>query len=163
MVVGAFVLAVVVCLVAYALPDTPVTRPLGRPVASLFGVTGLEQGWGLFAPNPRRQQIGLSARVEFADGSATVWHLPRGDDALDAARAYRWRKWMEHVVAAPDEELSRRTARYLARTLASAARRPVRVTVTRRWTAMPDFGITARRPWTARQTVVALEARSWRG
>jgi hypothetical protein len=70
--IGAFVLAVVVCLVANALPDTPVTRPLGRPVASLFRVTGLGQGWGVFAPNPRRLQIDLSARVEFADGSAIV-------------------------------------------------------------------------------------------
>jgi hypothetical protein len=53
LVISAFVLVVVVCLVANALPDTVVTRPLGRPVASLFGVTGLDQGWGLFAPAGR--------------------------------------------------------------------------------------------------------------
>jgi hypothetical protein len=149
-VVGAFVLVVLISLFANALPDTRVTRPLGRPVASLFGVTGLDQGWGLFAPNPRRQQIGLSGRVEFSDGSATVWRVPRD---------YRWRKWLEHVVAAPDAGLSRRTGRYLARTLASHSRRPVRVIVTRRWAAMPAFGSTTRPPWSTRQTVVALEAR----
>jgi hypothetical protein len=155
MAIGAFVLAVVVCLVANALPDTPVTRPLGRPVASLFRVTGLGQGWGVFAPNPRRLQIDLSARVEFADGSAIVWRVPHGGEARD----YRWRKWMEHVVVAPDAGLSQRTGRYLAGTLASGMSRPVRVIVTRRWTAMPAFGTATRRPWISRQTVVTPGAR----
>ncbi len=159
LVIGSFVLVVVICLLANALPDTPVTRPLGRPVASLFGVTGLDQGWRLFAPNPRREQIDLSARVEFSDGSATVWRVPRGRDALGGLRDYRWRKWLEHVVVTPDAALSRRTGRYLARTLASDARRPVRVIVTRRWAAMPAFGTTTRLRWITRQTLVALEAR----
>src|SRR5690349_17596288 len=103
LVISAFVLVVVVCLVANAIPDT---------VASLFGVTGLDQGWGLFAPNPRRQQIDISARVEFADGSSAVWRIPRGGPVIAASEDYRWRKWMEYVVFARNPEVARRGGRY---------------------------------------------------
>jgi hypothetical protein len=155
LVISAFVLVVVVCLVANAIPDTVATRPLGRPVASLFGVTGLDQGWGLFAPNPRRQQIDVSARVEFADGSAAVWRIPRGGPVIAASRDYRWRKWMEHVVFARSPEVARRGGRYAARAVADG-RRPVRVVVTRRSRLLPKFGKTTGGPWVVKRTVVGL-------
>src|SRR3954467_14504561 len=147
LVISAFLLVVVICLVANAWPDTAVTRPLGRPTQALFGFTGLDQGWGLFAPNPRRQQIDVSARVEFADGSTRVWRLPHDDAVVGTKRDYRWRKYMEFIVFVPGDALPGALARYAARAVSSPGQRPVRVVVTRRSQLLPSFGTTRGGPW----------------
>ena len=54
--------------------------------------TGLDQNWGVFAPNPRRQGIELEARIVFADGTRAVWTHPKGDPVIHAYRTVRWRK-----------------------------------------------------------------------
>ena len=41
--------------------------------------TGLDQNWGVFSPDPRRQSLDLVGRVRYADGGRETLRVPRGD------------------------------------------------------------------------------------
>jgi len=52
-VLSALILVLLISLVAYAIPDSAPKRALLRPGLPLLSATGLGQGWGMFAPEPR--------------------------------------------------------------------------------------------------------------
>src|SRR5438094_1905989 len=65
---AAFVI-VLASLVVVNLPESQLHRDLVRPARAIAIGTTLEQSWGVYAPDPRRQVIELEARLRFADGT----------------------------------------------------------------------------------------------
>lgn len=101
--------------------------------APIMYALGLDQNWDVFAP-PRMQVIGLEARIKYADGTRSVWRPPTSTGALFGAyRDYRWGKFVEYAIADANSSLWQPFAAWIARQHTSPGRRPVSVTLTRRF------------------------------
>ena len=101
---------------------------------------GLDQNWGVFAPNPPRDLVVLQVRIAYRDGSQRTWLLPRGDRVLDPYWDYRWRKYAEWVPDDNRKALWEPTARWVARQEQAEGRRPVTVTLARKVTRLNPPG-----------------------
>jgi hypothetical protein len=145
-VLGAFIIVLLISLVAYATPDSAPKRALLRPGLPLLSATGLGQGWGMFAPEPRQQQIDLRLSVRDADGRLSTWRIPARGALLGASSDYRWRKWLEWQFM-PGADAVSPTVDYVVRRQRAAGRHPVRVTVVRRLAQLPPPGDDAPPRW----------------
>jgi hypothetical protein len=105
---------VLACVVAATLPLFGVRQALVRPLRPAVELTALDQSWGMFAPNPRTNQLSLRVVLHYPDGSTSTWTPPMGGPWISPASDYRWGKWMENTAAAFDP-LARQTAMYAAR------------------------------------------------
>jgi len=143
------VLIVVASLVIVNLPESQLRRDVVRPARAIAIGTSLEQSWGVFAPDPRRQVIELEARLRFADGTTRVWHPPSSGRSWGAYRTYRWRKWVENARSDDNKSLWEPTALFAARQFAHAGRFPVTVSLVRRWydLAPPGAVHAGHAPW----------------
>lgn len=96
------VIVVIVVSALYAeMPDSAIKshlRPLVRPVA---GVAGLDQYWGVFAPNPPRITDTIVVEVTTTGGQLRRWTVPDGDPVLGHYSSYHWQKLKENVVRDP--------------------------------------------------------------
>lgn len=84
---------VIACLLGLILIDAlPIIPPQVRGVfASIVGRMGIWQNhWQLFAPEPMSKNYRFSARLKFADGSATEWHAP------DWREQSRWQRFLNY-------------------------------------------------------------------
>jgi hypothetical protein len=130
--ISGFLLITLVVVVALNLPVSELTRRLMPLANSYSSITGLEQGWGVFAPDPRRQILEWYARIEFSDGSVDIWRPP-DDPPMGSFGVHRWRKLMELYLMGYVPGWSREsTARYVARQVATEGREPSRVTFVKR-------------------------------
>ena len=131
--ISAFVLATLISLVLWNLPESNLKHTALTVVRPYVTALGIDQNWGVFAPDPRRQSLELVARVNYADGTEEVLELPRGDDFVGAYWDYRWLKWMEWATSDAHQDLWDPAARWFARMAAERGRTPTRVTLVRRW------------------------------
>jgi hypothetical protein len=122
----------IVTLITLLTANLPASYLQGKLLSAdhwyLYG-TGLDQGWGVFAPDPRRQTVGISAVVTFADGSQATWRPKRRDPVVGAYIDYRWIKWEEFAASIANSNLWQPVAVFAARRLATPTRRPVSVTL----------------------------------
>ena len=131
--ISVFAVATVVALAFWNLPDSEIKRKALKVVRPYVTALGLEQNWGVFAPDPRRETVELFARVEYADGSERTLKVPRGDPFIGEYWDYRWRKWYEWARSDDYQHLWDPAARWFARVAADEGGTPVRVTLVRRW------------------------------
>ncbi len=125
--ISLFILGTVVVLLTANLPSSWLgTELLKADHPYLYGV-GMDQNWGVFAPDPRQQTVDLHALVTFPDGSNETWQVPRRNPVVGEYLDYRWLKWAEYAVEPGESQLLRPAALYIARRLASPGHRPVRV------------------------------------
>src|SRR5689334_4127574 len=104
-----------------------VTRPYTSAV-------GIDQNWGVFAPDPRPQTIGMRARIFYADGTTEWWNPPESNPVTGEYVDYRWRKWLEYIVnPGYRTTLFEPLAAWLARTHSDAHHVPVRIAFVSRW------------------------------
>lgn len=96
--IGVVIVAILLAQAAMHLPSrSALADEVGPSANYLVRLLGVEQQWGVFAPDPRSTSIKIEGRVTFADGSTAVWHLPQGARIGANLRYYRWRKWLERV------------------------------------------------------------------
>jgi hypothetical protein len=132
------------CVVSIVVSNLPQSEPRNRileTVRPFVNITGLEQNWEVFAPPRPIAYAGLDAEVRFDDGSIAYREIPLGGPLLGAYSDYRWRKFLEYQ--ANDEyvdRIARDYAGWVARELATPTRRPVRVTLIRRWRTITPPG-----------------------
>jgi hypothetical protein len=106
---------------------------------------GLDQYWGVFAPDPRRHSIEFEARIEYRDGSSEIWRPPDRDPVIGAYWDYRWRKYAENAVLDQSNlTLWDPTAAWIARE--HRERDPVRVLLFRRIAKLTPPGKDADEP-----------------
>jgi len=155
-VISIFLLVTLVTLVTANLPDSRLQEVLlKRNHYYLYGVA-LDQAWGVFAPDPRRQTIDVSADVRFADGSHATWHVPRRDPVIGEYTDYRWLQWAEYGSSQVHQELWKPVALYVARQYASPTRRPVEVALSNRWHDLAPPGQIPDHPFVHEQTYFRL-------
>ena len=128
--ISVVIVLILACVVASTLPLFGVRRALVEPLRPAVELTALDQSWGMFAPNPRTNQISLEVVLRYRDGSTWTWTPPIGGPWISPASDYRWGKWMENTAAAFDP-LARQTALYVARVAPRAGATHADVTVRR--------------------------------
>ena len=136
--VGQAAISVGIVLVLFAvlvtnLPSTSASRKrLIGTTQPILNVIGLDQNWGVFAPDPRRESLQLRARISYPDGGTEIWEPPDRDPVIGTYSDYRWRKLMENVLGEDGEGLlSRRLAVWVARTQRKRRALPSSVTLLR--------------------------------
>ena len=146
--ISAFLVVTVLALVAWNLPASELRRQALRPLAPYVRATGLDQNWGVFAPDPRRQTLDFYARITYADGTTGTWRPPSGNALIGAYRDYRWRKWYEWTTNDSYRHLWDPAAAFVARRERAAGREPVRVELVRRTSDLAAPGYKPRSgPW----------------
>lgn len=146
--ISLLVVAIVAVVLVWNLPSSDLRNRLMPAVRPVADVTGLDQNWKVFAPNPRRITLALEAVVVYPDGEQVVWRPPDDVEPLFTPyRVYRWRKWVEH--ARSDDNRARLwlpTARWVAREHAEPGRFPEVVHLVRRWYDLTPPGRPAGEP-----------------
>jgi hypothetical protein len=127
-------------LLATNLPGSELRHQLERLVAPVRDGVGLDQAWGVFAPNPRRETLRLEAELEYPDGAVGIWHPGDGDRFVSVYRDYHWRKWQEWAHGDANKLLWVSVSRWLARSYTRHGKHPVRVTLVRYWRDLPAPG-----------------------
>lgn len=136
MAISAFVIFTVFGLVIWNIPGGLLQQrllPVARPY---FQAAGLDQGWGVFAPDPRRTTNDFFALLDYPDGTQTVWRWPLGNPEVATYRTYRWQKWSEHVTL-DVKSLAAPAATWLATSQIHNGQHPVQVTLIQRWADTP--------------------------
>jgi hypothetical protein len=148
--ISVFIAVSLAFVVAANLPHSRLRHDVLVPGQPYLNALGLDQNWDVFAPDPRRQVIDLVSRVTFSDGSVATWRLPYRGALVGAYSDYRWRKWLENSIADANRGLWRPFALWTARRAAAGGKRPVRVTLVRRfYNVLPPGTSPDRGPWKA--------------
>lgn len=116
-------------------------RDQARPATDNYiHYLGLWQSWSMFAPDPLRINMHLSATVTYRDGSQREWSFPRMP-ALDLVQRYqqeRYRKFQEYARLDAYGYMWPGMARYIAQTADDqTGNPPVRVQLQRNWWVIP--------------------------
>jgi hypothetical protein len=134
---GLVVLILLIGVVAN-LPASPIRTKARGLVGTLGAMTGLSQGWGVFAPDPPRQSEDSRVVVTLTDGSEIVWRVPRGDPVITHYGAERWRILVDKLPG--DNRLCRDLARWVARTVPPSGEHAARVRIVRTVSTIPPPG-----------------------
>lgn len=155
-VLSLWVTGIVIAIIAGNLGDVGLQAALKAATQPIRTITGLNQNWNVFSPNPRNYSFYIDGEVDFADGTSTTYASPRS--ALGAYADYRWHKFQETM--RPDvggERLWPDYAAYLADRARAEGREPVRVTLIYRHSAtLPPGPGPQREPWTE-ETLFVLD------
>ncbi len=97
-ILSCLIVTTLVAIVAINLPESELRRQLLRPGQPFLNAIGVDQNWSLFAPDPRRVVIDVSATIVFDDGKTVQWSFPHEGALIGTYRDYRWRKWGENLI-----------------------------------------------------------------
>jgi hypothetical protein len=147
---------VLVGIVVFNLPESKLKAKVSTATRPVVNALGLNQNWNVFAPDPRRQSIGLEARVTMSDGSQRIWRPYRGGDLVGSYRDYRWGKWVENVRLDRNRKLWPAVASWVARNEGSGVRRVVLI---RHWREVEPPGASSSE---GPQMSYAFYTRTWR-
>lgn len=92
--VSALILAILTISILSAVPGSVIKDSASPVLVPIARLAGLDQGWGMFAPNPPKANSQLEVHVIMSDGTDRVWQ-PFDDPAL---RVMQWRKFKEEIV-----------------------------------------------------------------
>ena len=91
-----FLVVTVAAVLVQNMPDSVIKTGLMVPARPYLNLTGLDQNWSIFSPNPRQQTVYVLARVEHSDGSVAVHPVPTGIGPSEYW-GYRWQKYEESL------------------------------------------------------------------
>jgi hypothetical protein len=147
LVIGTFLALLVGALLVINAPNSVTKRGLMTVVAPALSALSMEQGWGVFSPNPRGFSLELEAHVLDADGTTQVVPFTYGR-GLSEYRDYRWQRWADRMANGPDNiPMWDPYCQWLAGQERDAGRHPVRIAlVNRRLDTLPPGPGPARKP-----------------
>jgi hypothetical protein len=154
-VIGVLAAFTVAAMVITNAPQSELKSKLIGTTQPYLNFTGLDQNWGVFAPEPRKQGLELRASLRRANGTGGSWTPPSGGALIGAYWDYRWRKLLEFATdAGYSRTFWRPLAAYVARDATSRGGSPVvHVTLIKRTQAIRPPGQPGPRlsPWTDTQ------------
>jgi hypothetical protein len=131
-VITIFIVVTLGAVLVQNMPDSAIKTELMVAARPYLGLTGLEQGWSIFSPNPRRETVYVLARVERGDGSVALRPIPTGIGASEYW-GYRWQKYGESLSDPGEGRLLWRSyAEWVVSQDQNEGGHPVRVTLLRR-------------------------------
>lgn len=114
LVISACIVLFLLCEIGTNLPSSAVQRAEDATANRMIRIMGVEQEWGVFAPDPRPTSLQLEARITFVNGTTATWRLPEGSPLGENLRYYRWRKWLERARSDNYTDIWDPTARWIA-------------------------------------------------
>lgn len=126
-----FVVVTVGALLAQNMPDSTIKEGLVTVARPYLNVTGLDQSWSIFSPNPRAGSVYILARIERVDGSVSLRPMPASTGPASYWE-YRWRKYGERLSGSSGRELRRSYAEWVVGQDRREGGEPVQVTLVRR-------------------------------
>lgn len=132
--ISIFILINIMGMVKHQLPkNSKFITTAYKPVDAYLSFFSVYQDWMMFAPNPNRHNVYLTAEVEFMDGSKTNYSFPQGE---------RFRKITVEGIRADDKSfLWRDTAKFVLRKIKNEnyTKIPLKVHLYRHWEIIPDM------------------------
>jgi hypothetical protein len=135
-VLSCLILAYIWIVVCQLTPAFPFKKALYAPFRMSVDALGLWQNFGVFVPDPRKNNAFIDALVTFDDGSVAVWEYPRMETLNVVAKSQkeRYRKYgYDHVYYDSERMLWPDLARYVARQYSASKHAPVEVVLRRHW------------------------------
>jgi hypothetical protein len=127
-----FVVVTVGAVLVQNMPDSVLKGGLMAATRPYLNLTGLDQTWSIFSPNPRQETAYILARVERVDGSVAFRPIPTGVGPSEYW-GYRWQKYGESLTEqGGGRALWRPYAEWVVAEDRSEGNEPVRVTLLRR-------------------------------
>lgn len=131
-VISVFLAVTVAAILVQNMPDSAIRSGLLTAAQPYLNVTGLDQSWSIFSPNPRQKTVYVLARVQHADGSVAFQGIPTGTGP-SAYWGYRWQKYEESLSdPVAGRGLWRPYAEWVVDQDQQQGGHPVRVTLVRR-------------------------------
>lgn len=140
-IISGIILFVLIVMLGANLPtSSPIKDQIERIVQPARNLVGLDQYWGVFAPDPRMESWGIRAEITYDDGAVGRWSTPQGDAFIGAYRFYRWNKYAEQIFLEDRRHIWPDLAIWLVRIHDRPDRHPVRIVLIRRWQALNPPG-----------------------
>lgn len=98
LVISTFAIWQIMMTVLWLMPGgSLVQQSFLTPLRHYMWLTGGDQNWAMFAPNPAQQDIYLSAIITYRDGTQKSWNFPRMHDLgyIQRYQEERFRKMIE--------------------------------------------------------------------
>ncbi len=150
--------AIVFTLLAIAVTNLPGTSHLNQSLSGktqpYLNAIGLDQNWGVFAPDPRQEVLALKARITYSDGTSEIWEPPRRNALFGGYSDYRWRKLSENLLTNNNLSVGLQIARWIAREHRRRSQLPSKVTLIKRSADLPPPGPKAGKPLRFREKPV---------
>lgn len=141
-------------MIVYNIPDGPVREDIRDGLAAPVNMFGMNQGWEVFAPNPPRTHVVMTARITFDDGSETTFGFPEGEPILGAYREYRWRKWERRLRLSKNSGFRAATTDWIAGTHSDDQRTVTEVVLVETQARTPDIGKDPTLDWATQDVYV---------
>ncbi|MCV7282770.1 hypothetical protein H7J88_24345 [Mycolicibacterium flavescens] len=134
--IGASVLIIVILSTAIlsSLPNSVLKQTAAPVLTPVARATGLDQNWGMFAPNPPRTFSVLEVHVIMSNGEDRVW-LIKDDPSMPGLY---WRKIKEEVIKHKDFRDG--LAAWVVRKMTNKGERPARVAMVVKTETLPFKG-----------------------
>ena len=126
-----FVIVTLGAILVQHMPDSVIKTNLMAVARPYLNMTGLDQTWSIFSPNPRGSTVYVLARVDRADGSVAFHPIPTGI-GLSEYWGYRWQKYGESLSESGGSALLGPYAEWVVGQDQREGGDPVRVTLIRR-------------------------------
>ncbi len=130
----------VVVLIMWNFPDPDVRAGAQDQVRPVVNALAINQGWGLFAPNPTRTSARVYAEITFSDGSREVFDFPDGEPFIGVLREFRWRKLERRLRQDKNSALWRPVAQWIEVEVGRADVDVVRVELVREQSRLAEAG-----------------------
>lgn len=133
-VISLFIVFYIAAITLWISPWSRAKQLLLEPVSDQIYFMGVWQGFGVFAPDPRTNNIRIYATITFDDGSSKIWHYPSMEKLGYLERYCRehYRKFGNDCLNST-ELLWRDFARFVARKHDSKSKHPRTVALVRTW------------------------------
>lgn len=99
--ISVLVAMILIIAIAWSMPDSAIRRKAVDIVEPAALISGLDQAWYMFAPDPFRRLESVEVHLETAQGEERVWAFPTGG-VLTQFTWYRWHKLKEQAVRNPE-------------------------------------------------------------
>lgn len=142
--ISGFIILNFLSMIRIHLPmDNKFLSAIYKPVDSYLSFFSLYQSWTMFAPDPSRANVHLSAEVEFMDGTKDTYFFPQASTMnLEDKFAFgeRYRVISDVIRKDQNDFLWADTAKFALRKLRASNyhKIPLKVNLVRHWNEIPD-------------------------
>ncbi len=144
--ISAFIFLNLMAMVRIHLPlDRTFFKSVFKPVDAYLSFFSIYQDWLMFAPNPSRMNVSLSAVVHFDDGSSETFSFPRSRDMgiIDKyTHGEKYRKIITEAIRNDSHSwMWKDTAKFALRKLKEKnfSKIPLKVELFRHWAETPQM------------------------
>jgi hypothetical protein len=125
--ISGLIAVVLLIAVVSALPDSSIKETLAGTLAPIAKVSGLDQGWAMFSPDPPRVVTDVEVQVAMTNGEVRKWKFDTDRSLLGSFHWDRWRKLKEQVIK--EEVIRPAFAHWVASKLKKPNELPMRVII----------------------------------